>query len=262
MSTAVKEPQDMTQMVVQAEAAPPALREPKPDSLLNFIAMALEKPEIDVTKLQALLDMQRQVVADDARVQFNRALHAAQMKMPKVERNGAIDLGKGKPIPFATYEDVDAIVRPIEGEFGLSRAFNVKKADTGYVIVGTLRHVAGHSEETEFPLPNDAGPGRNALQAVGSTFSYGKRYITEAMYNIVRKGQDDDGKTGGTLLITADQVKQLRELLKETGTAEPPFLDYLAVEKLEDIEAKDFLKAVNGLLVKRQQQRAQKEPKP
>ena len=38
-----------------------------PDSMMNFIAMALENPAIDATKLKALLDMQREVVPFPAR---------------------------------------------------------------------------------------------------------------------------------------------------------------------------------------------------
>jgi hypothetical protein len=43
-------------------------------------------------------------------------------------------------------------------------------------------------------LQLDTGPGRNQNQAMGSTLSYGKRYTAEMLLNIVREGEDTDGK--------------------------------------------------------------------
>ncbi|WP_340146807.1 ERF family protein [Halomonas sp. PA16-9] len=42
-------------------------------------------------------------------------------------------------------------------------------------------------------LPADISGNKNAVQAFGSSTSYGKRYVLSALLNITR-GQDDNGK--------------------------------------------------------------------
>ena len=46
-------------------------------------------------------------------------------------------------------------------------------------------------------LPVDTTGSKNAVQAVGSSTAYGKRYVMEALLNLTSRGQDDDGKRGG-----------------------------------------------------------------
>ena len=72
------------------------------------------------------------------------------------------------------------------------------------------------------PLPPDVGPGRNALQAMGSTLSYAKRYLAEMLFNIVRENEDDDGQAGGTRRIGGDQKAQLVELMMKCREAGDP----------------------------------------
>jgi len=225
------------------------------ESMLNFVAEALHNKDIDHNKLDALLRMQREIVADDARGQFNRALHAAQSEMPRVKKNGTIDLTRkdgttGGSIPFAKWEDVDAIVRPIAQRYGFSYTFSSEERtrDGGGVNMhGTFRHIAGHSETISMVLPLDTGAGRNNIQAAGSTNSYGRRYLTENFFNIVREGADDDGRAAGTRYIPAETVTAIAEALKKRKIPEHEFVVLLGVRSLEEIEMHDLPRAKNAI---------------
>lgn len=235
---------------------------PEMPSLLNFVAQAVSDPNIDVAKLEALLRMQREIVADDARVQFNAALHAAQAEMPRVKKNGTIDMGSKGSMRFATWEDVDTALRPILDRHQFSLSFDTQQRDGGgSVIVGTLQHVAGHSRIASFSLPLDSGAGRNNLQAAGSTLSYGRRYIAEMLFNIVREGADDDGKRGGTKFISDVQANELRALAKDAGRQEGAFLDRLfagAVRSFDEVEDGNGYYAAKSTLEAIIHQRSQK----
>lgn len=74
-----------------------------------------------------------------------------------------------------------------------------------------LTHRAGHCRTSERFCRPDPGPGRNDIQAEGSGESYGRRYLTLAVWNIVTVGADDDGDTADP--ITAEQEMKLREML-------------------------------------------------
>ena len=194
--------------------------------------------------------MQREVAADDARAQFNRALHAAQSEMPRVKKNGIIDLGGKGQIKFATFEDVDAIVRPIAHKHGFSYTFSVNERASqggGGIVIGQFRHIAGHAEALEMPLPLDSGPGRNNLQAMGSTFNYGKRYLVESFFNIVREGADDDGVRGGTVYIDADTAAVITAELQKRKIPFGAFCDVLGVRSVDEIEVKNLAAARNAM---------------
>ncbi|WP_185835578.1 ERF family protein [Pseudomonas aeruginosa] len=60
----------------------------------------------------------------------------------------------------------------------------------------------------------DTSGNKNAVQAVASSVSYGKRYTAGALLNFTTHGEDDDAFTAAApVLITEAQAKQLKSLL-------------------------------------------------
>lgn len=221
-------------------------------SLLNFVALAVKDKDIDVSKLDALLRMQREIVADEAKLKFNQALARMTTGKLRVKKNGRVDLGQGKgSYDFATWPDMDDVLRPLMEREGFTLSFNMETKDGGGAVVsGTLLHIDGHSRTVTVPLALDAGAGRNNLQAMGSTLSYGKRYCAEMLFNIVREGADDDGKLGGTVFITAVQVAEIEQLITSGNIPRDPFLEWIGAVRVENIQAADFTTAKNALLKK------------
>lgn len=251
MSNDIAERPDTHQAVTAHEA--PA------GSMLNFIAAALKDPGIDVAKLQALLDMQRQVTADDAKAQFNQAFLRLQRVLPAVAKKGALshlkDQAGGKKVQtFARWEDINDAIRPHLDAEGFSLSFNTiprAEAGGGIIVTAILRHSAGHQTETSIPIPLDASGGKNSIQGYGSALSYGKRYAATAALNIITIGEDDDGHRGGLRFITAEQAADLHALIAETGTDDARFCNTFSVAKIENLEEANYVPARNMLLAKR-----------
>ncbi len=221
---------------------------------LQIISEASRDPQVNVEKLGALLAMKERLDAREAEMAFNRAMAAIAPKMPRVKKNGSIDLGRGKPITFARYEDIDEVVRPILVEEGLSMSFTSKPTTGGVLMTCTLSHVLGHSKSSEMQMPADAGPGRNGLQAIGSARSYAKRYLACDMLNIVTEGADDDARAVG--FVSDRQADAIMDLLVECGaqtdpTVQSAFLKYMGAKIVSEIHAADFQKAVKALEAKR-----------
>lgn len=204
-----------------------------------------------------LIQIQRETDSDDSVKAFNRALHGAQAMMPRVVKHGVISLGTGKgSIPFAKWEDVDAVLRPLQKEFGFSVTFSeIAVTEFGTTWEATHRHILGYSQTNRITLARDSGPGRNAVQSSGSTSSYAKRYLVENFFNIVREDEDDDGKKGGARFITTEQVAQLQTLLKDTKTQESVFVQRVfesdEIRSLDEIPAGKFETAFNALMRKK-----------
>lgn len=240
-----------------------ALQSGPAGSLLNFVALAVKDPTVDVAKLDALLRMQREIVADDAREQFNSAFVRLQGRLPRIKRNGRLEYPKDPKNPegprklisrFMQFEDICEAIQPILESEGFSQSWNTapRQGDGGgLVVTHILRHRAGHSQETSLPVPLDTSGGKNNLQAYGSALKYGERYTMCAALNIVAEGQDDDGASFGNEPIDAESVKKLSDLLMETKSDATAFFRFMGVAGLPDILVKDYPTAVNALLSKR-----------
>lgn len=238
-----------TELTVNADAQ----REP---TFLEVIASAARDPQVDVAKMSALLELKERVDAKQAEIEFNRAMARLQPRLPRIKKNGTIDLGRGKPLTFAKWEDIDTAIRPIVTSEGFTLSFTSEPTPAGVLMVCTVSHILGHSKSSKMQLPADSGPGRNGLQAIGSSRSYGKRYLTCDMLNIVTEGADDDGNSVG--FITDQQSDSIMSLIDECGmdaAAQSKFLEFMSAKAISEIQARDFKKAITALEAKRRQGR-------
>ena len=87
--------------------------------------------------------------------------------------------------------------------------------------------------------------GKNAVQAIGSSVSYGKRYTASLLLNLTTRGEDDDGTAAGREPpIDASQILKLREQLSAMSKSERRFVAYLKLDRLEDLPASRFIEAL------------------
>lgn len=226
-------------------------------TVLEIISAVASDPRVDVSKLEALLNLQERVQAKEAEIEFNRAFARLQPKLPRIAKNGKIDLGRGKPLSFAKWEDIHYVITPLLTDEGFTLSFTSEPTDKGVLMTAILAHSLGHSRESKMALPADAGPGRNALQAIGSSHSYGKRYLTVGILNIVTEDGDDDGRKA-VGFITDQQMESITDLLMECGGNSNPkiqsdFLKYMGAKAIHEILAPDYKKAVTALESKRRQ---------
>jgi len=199
------------------------------DGFINIISSLATNEKVDPVKLSQILDIQERLLSKQAEQLFNDNLNQVQSKMPRVKRNGAVEYledkkdknsPKVKAFNFARYEDIDEALRPLMIEHGFSISFDSQSRPDGggLIITGTLSHIGGHSRTSSIPLPLDNSGGKNNLQGMGSTLSYGKRYIICSLFNIVTEGQDDDGVLGAVVFASEDQVNEIKNLIDETNT--------------------------------------------
>jgi ERF superfamily len=202
------------QQAASAQQNVPAPTTPASEAtaMLQMIKEVATTPGVNVEAIRAMLDMQRQLTQDQSERAMNESL--ARLILPHVKKNGKIPLpskdGATRDVAFAKWEDVDTVIRPLLMKEGLSLSFTAppRQADGGgAAMVGRLSHVQGAFREAEISLPLDSGPGRNNLQAMGSTISYGKKYLAFMLLNIVTEGEDDDGKGANEVIDNARAVE-------------------------------------------------------
>lgn len=168
----------------------------QPSSLLAVIAQAAQNPAVDVDKMERLLEMQERVYARQAKTAFDAALAELQPDLPVISERGKILNNRGETqSTYAYWEDVNEGIRPLLAEKGFALSFKTGRRGDLVTVTGILSHRDGHREETTLDLPSDGSGSKNAVQAIGSSIAYAKRYTAYSLLNITTKGEDDDGQT-------------------------------------------------------------------
>lgn len=235
-------------------------------AVFQIIERAARDPNVDIDKMERLIAMQERMQASRAKTAYAAALAEMQPDLPVVGRRGKITVRKKdasgertgdvqQATPYALWEDINDAIKPVLAKHRFALSFKVGNAADGKITVtGILSHADGHQEETTISLPHDSTGSKNAVQAVGSTTSYGKRYTAGLLLNFTSRGEDDDGKAGGGDAdgpITDEQVKRILALITETKTDEAAFLKWLDLERVEDITAGMMKKVEDSFAAKK-----------
>lgn len=222
-----------------------------PPSFLTIINNAIENPAMTAEVLHSLIDANERILSKQAEMDFNQAMTSLQKVLPVIHQKSEIKHGDKLIAKYAKYDDIDRIIRPLYSAEGFSLSFNSQRmADGTVVYYGTVAHESGHSRTAEMILPADTGPGRNAVQAQGSTLSYAKRYLVMMLLNLVTTGEDDDGESAGSKTVTDQMVLDMEELIATSGADRGKFLEHFKVTEISDLSSKDYTKAMALLKAK------------
>lgn len=223
-----------------------------------FISMA-SNPDVDVDKLEKLMALYERDEARKSKVAFSKDFAKMQSELPTVAKSKTVSFKKdsnGDPITaykHATLEDIVDVVRPVLQTFGFAASFSVNTIDKVSVTC-TLMHKEGHSIETTITLNSDQSGGKNGVQAIGSSVSYGKRYTLASLLNIATR-DDDDAQAAmqkDSRVITAGQSKTLEAKFDQLPIErQDKFIDWLAsnqgVASIPEVRVSGFNAVMSAL---------------
>jgi hypothetical protein len=178
------------------------------DNYIALIERALHDPDVDVDKLQRLLDIREIETNRAAEKAFNSALVMAQAEMRPINTDASNPQTRSR---YATFGALDRECRPIYTKFGLGPSFNTEPTTdpNTILVVCLLGHREGHTRRYQIPMPIDTKGARGGdvmtrTHATGSAFSYGKRYLLAGMFNLAI----DDDNDGNTVRRAPPQVRR------------------------------------------------------
>lgn len=142
-------------------------------------------------------EIDRQDRAEAAARAFATAMAGFKAESVKVIRNRDITDGPLKGKKYADlFSVVDAATQALS-KHGLSATWRTVSDERDWITIACcIKHVDGHSEETQFGGPIDTGPGRNAIQARKSTVTYLERITMLLALGLAEQDADDDGAGG------------------------------------------------------------------
>lgn len=222
--------------VVTRDENMPVQQASEESTLLSIISHAASNPAVDIDKMERLMEMYERVQKRQAAAAFAADLAEMQDELPIVAERGDA-AGRYK---YALWEDINAAIKPILKRYGFALSFRTDFTD-GIAVTGVLTHKDGHREETTIKLPADTSGGKNAVQAVASSVSYGKRYTAGALLNLISRGEDDDAFSA----VQTYDISAWRDAI--AGAADKTELDRIAAELKEANLPGPALKNVRAL---------------
>ena len=130
------------------------------------------------------------------------ALVAFQAALPRITKDSTAQMG-AYSYGYADLADISGVLLPRLAAHGIAYTCTLTRADTDYVLVAQLRHTLGEVIAAEWPVP------RAAPQTMGSSLTYGRRYLLLAMTGVAPAGDDDDAQ-----LASKEHAKLERDTLK------------------------------------------------
>ncbi len=258
-----------TRSQLPARIEPPA----KPKTMLEILAGVAADPRADHEKTRAFLDMQKEIMAEEARIAFIEAFIDLQAELPVISAKGLIEIEgkvgkKGQKTPYATFNEINRVTKPLLRAHGFIMWFEPDVGADGKIIMrGHLDHKRGHGKTCAISLPLETSGSKNNVQGVGSSISYGKRYAAIALLNLTSEAPEDadlNGKTidAGPTLVSEKQIAELKHAIEDCGVGEETFRNKYEVEKLADLPIARFAEAIGACVAFKKAQaaaRAQKD---
>ena len=118
----------MSAIVKHEQPAVPSASESA--AIIQVIERAAMNPNVDIDKMERLLQMQERIMERQAKASYMAALAEMQPDLPEIPENGK---GHGN-IKYALWEDINELIKPVLGNHGFSLSFRTGQAD-GKIIV-------------------------------------------------------------------------------------------------------------------------------
>ena len=212
-------------------------------TLLAIIQQAAQQPDLDIAKMQQLMELKREWDRDRAAETYSAAITEFQKRCPQIHK-GRKPVS-GPSYTYASYDDVMVVVSPILAECGIAVTFSTDCADKAIKTTCRLR-VGTHYEDHVFTIPVPEMR-VNETQKYGAALSYAKRYALQSALNIVVTDEDTDASNLVAKTITGQQVDELSAEIDKRQADPVRFLAAFGIDALCDMPANRFAEAMTQL---------------
>jgi len=226
-----------------------ALTVTQQDRYLSVVERLAADPNVDIEKLQKIIDMKNREEDRSAEQAFNADMVAAQSEIKVAVKN------KKNEQTRSEYADLSSLIisaKPIYTKYGFALSFYPGESPEGYIRVTVdIMHRDGHSKTRHYDSPIDltgiAGKvNKTKIHAEASSFTYGRRYLTASTFNIPTA--DDDGNSATPVeYVTGKDLNIIRKLVKETESDTDAFWKFAKSQDINTIPTSEFNRVLAAL---------------
>jgi hypothetical protein len=221
-------------------------------TMMDLVLRASRDPDVDVEKMERLMQMAREMRQEEAERAFNEAMKDAQAEMPRIIRDASNSSTNSK---YARLETIAQRILPTVTKHGFAISYGTADSPLKdhYRITAVVSHVAGHSRDYFADVPADTvgmkgNQNKTATHGFGSTMSYGRRYLLLLIFNLTLVNEDDDGNasTGGEI-VTGEEIAEIQDLMDQANADPEKFCKYMKVGALAELRQGQLPRAREAL---------------
>jgi len=213
-----------------------------------LIAKAIDK-NVPVETMERLLVIRRELKAEWAKAEFDKAMSAFQSDCPIIKKTKSVKTNAGDlAYKYAPLESIVEQVKELLCKHGFSYSVDQPESKQGYIKVAmTVKHSSGHSEVTclDLPLGNKTSI-MSQTQVEAAALTFAKRYAFCNAFGILTGDEDTDAKrpTGDqdSKQITNQygrvrqwQITAIQSLLSKKGYTEDDLLKKYKVQNIASL---------------------------
>jgi len=220
----------------------------EPVGLLAVIQKAVTDPNTNVENLERLYELYEKDQKRQSEQAYAQAMAECQAEMPMIVRDAENDQTNSR---YSKHEAICKAIKPIYTKHGFSLDFSEGKADKEDEIrtVCEISHKQGYSKTRYIDLPTDmtgikGSVNKTRIHGKGSTFSYGRRYLTLMIFDLATY---DDNDANIVERISEEQVNTIHSKITDNGLTLQAFLNWAKVKKVEDISVNAYELVINEI---------------
>jgi|GEM_PF-286223 len=240
----------------------------KSATFLSMIERVATNPDADISKMERLYDMYKDMQAEQAKAEYNSAMALVQAEIPAVKKKKKNEQTSSM---YAELEDIINAARPIYTQHGFSvSSYEGRATELNPILDGEIRvcadvsHNGGDTRHFEYDVPLDmtgikGNVNKTKVHAKASSVSYGLRYLLNLIFLIEFEGADDDGNAAGAGIkpgqeyerITDEQALQIESKITDNDLNMEKFIKFLraryqmGLKAPRDIPASKFKDALS-----------------
>jgi len=200
---------------------------------------------VDLSKIEKLLELQERWEKNSSVKAYNLAMSEFKANPPKIDKDRKVGYSTSKGNVGYSHASLYNVVDKITSElskYGLSASWRTQQSGKEITVTCRISHSMGHFEETSLTAGADESGSKNSIQALGSTITYLQRYSILSLTGLATADSDTDGIVVEEK-IDENKVSIINKLISELEVDVAKFLQFMSVEKVDDIKASDFVKA-------------------
>lgn len=161
-----------------------------------LVKMAMERAgQLDTQTIREMMQLQREWETGEAKREFDESKTAMMREMPSViAKDSSVEYNGVEKFKFASLARILDVVGPHLANHDFALSWTTETTDRMITVRCKLTHAAGHVEETALSAPPDNSGGKNAVQAIGSTTQYLKRYTASCLLGLTTRDELDADK--------------------------------------------------------------------
>lgn len=216
---------------------------------MQLMQIALES-NADLDKLSKLMDLQERWESGQAKKSFYEAMANFQKNCPDIKK-----LKDGHNCKYAPLGDIVSQIRDLLADCGLSFRFEQDSANGIITITCVVTHKDGHSERTSMTAGADLSGNKNAIQGIGSTWTYLQRYTLIGALGITTADSDIDGRLPQDTSMVTNADQKILKIIRSRGESDADFFRWASnllkknVSSFDDLSEEQiqwFLRKMEG----------------